>query len=646
MAKGFMISTPIYYPNDRLHIGHAYTTVAADAIARFHRLRGEDVFFVTGTDEHGQKIEERARKVGKEPLQYVDEIVADIKDLWKTLDISYDDFIRTTEPRHERVVQQIFEKLEEQGDVYLSQYEGWYCTPCESFWTEGKLEDGKCPTCGGEVRWLNEESYFFRLSQYQDRLLEHIESHPDFIQPVSRRNEMLSFIRQGLEDISVSRTSFSWGIPLPQSPRHVAYVWIDALTNYITAAGYLQDEAKFERYWPADVHLVGKEIVRFHAVIWPAILLALGLPLPKMVYGHGWLLLGEQKMSKSLGNVIDPRKLVEKYGRDAVRYYLLREVPFGADGNYTEEALVLRTNVDLANDLGNLLSRTTAMIERFTDGVIPEPKSSELELVARESREKVEEALDRLQVSDAITAAFLLVRRANKYIEESAPWQLSRTEDPRLNDVLYDLAEALRVTAVLLSPFLSDTPAAIYRQLGLGDAGPKGLDEAAWGGIRPGTKVQRGEPIFPRIDTSEEQRQPAAAPAPVAKSPAGATHQEKPRGDEPTEASSGEIAIDEFARLDLRVGTVVSAQKVKGADRLLELRIDLGEGTERTVVSGIAEHYTPEELAGQQVILVANLRPAKIRGIVSHGMILAASQGGQLGIVAPKIEMAPGTRVK
>lgn len=638
MPGRFMITTPIYYPNDRLHIGHAYTTVAADAIARYHRLCGEDVFFVTGTDEHGQKIEERAKKAGKQPLQYVDEIVSDIRDLWKTLDIKFDDFIRTTEPRHERVVQEIFRRLEAQGDVYLSQYEGWYCTPCESFWIEGKLVDGKCPTCGGEVKWLNEESYFFRLSRYQDRLLEHIEAHPDFIQPVSRRNEMLSFIRQGLEDISVSRTSFSWGIPLPDDPRHVAYVWIDALTNYITAAGYLQDEEKFRRYWPADVHLVGKEIVRFHAVIWPAILLALGIELPKQIYGHGWLLLGEQKMSKSLGNVIDPRKLVETYGRDAVRYYLLREVPFGADGNYTEEALVLRTNVDLANDLGNLLSRTTAMIERFTGGIIPEGRTSELRGTAEESRSRMQAAFDRLQVSDAVTAVFTLVRRANKYIEESAPWQLNRTGDPRLGDVLYDLAESLRVAAVLLAPFLTDTPKAIYRQLGLGEEGPNSLDDAAWGGIRPGTKVQRGDPIFPRIEIAEEAK-PAAGETAVAAKPS-------PQRAEASGAESPEITIEEFGRLDLRVGTVRAAERVQGADRLLRLSVDLGEGTERTVVSGIAEYYQPDDLIGEQVVLVANLRPAKIRGIVSHGMILAAKDAGKLGIVAPQIAMPPGTRVK
>jgi methionyl-tRNA synthetase len=641
MAQRFTVTTPIYYPNDRLHIGHAYTTVAADALARFHRLKGEDVFFVTGTDEHGQKIEERAGKVGKTPQAYVDEIVADIRDLWQVLGISHDDFIRTTEERHERVVQEVFRRLEAKGDLYLSQYEGWYCTPCESFWVEGKLVDGNCPTCGGPVARLNEESYFFRLSRYQDQLLQHIENHPGFIQPVSRRNEMIQFIRQGLEDLSVSRTSFRWGIPLPQDPRHIAYVWVDALTNYITACGYLQDPEHFERFWPADVHLVGKEIVRFHAVIWPALLMSLELPLPDVVFGHGWLLLGDQKMSKSRGNVIDPRQLVQRYGRDAVRYYLLREVPFGADGSYTEDALILRTNVDLANDLGNLLSRTTAMIERFTDGAIPAPRSSNLRAQAEETARRVEERLEQLQVSDAVVAVFDLVKRANKYIEEQAPWQLHRSGDARLGDVLYDLAESLRIVAVLLRPFLLEAPDKIYAQLGLGSAAGTYLKDAAWGGLPPGTKVARGEPIFPRIETEREaaQEATAAAAAPAESQPA-------PKAAAAQDVVPSQITIEEFQRLDLRVGTIVQAERVKGADRLLQLTVDLGEGAPRTVVSGIAEHYRADDLPGTQVVLVANLQPAKIRGIVSHGMILAGMTPGTLQIVAPRQALPAGTRIK
>jgi len=646
MPERFTITTPIYYPNDRLHIGHAYTTVAADALARFHRLRGEDVFFVTGTDEHGQKIEDRAGKVGKTPIAYVDEIVADIRDLWQVLGISHDDFIRTTETRHEQVVQEVFRRLEAKGDLYLSQYEGWYCTPCESFWVEGKLVDGNCPTCGGPVARLNEESYFFRLSRYAEPLLQHIESHPDFIQPVSRRNEMLQFIRQGLDDLSVSRTSFRWGIPLPQDPRHIAYVWVDALTNYITACGYLQDPERFRRYWPADVHLVGKEIVRFHAVIWPALLLSLDLPLPKVVYGHGWLLLGEQKMSKSRGNVIDPRQLVRRYGRDAVRYYLLREVPFGADGSYTEDALILRTNVDLANDLGNLLSRTTAMIERFTGGTIPTPSDSSLRTHAEETTRRVEERLLRLQVSDAVAAVFDLVKRANKFIEEEAPWQLHRSGDPRLGDVLYDLAESLRIAAVLLKPFLLDAPSAIFRQLGLGGAEAATLADAAWGGLPAGTKVERGEPIFPRIETEREEADGTVAAAAGA-DPAPAPHAKATAQAQAAPADGpGTITIEEFQRLDLRVGTILEASRVKGADRLLELKVDLGEADPRTVISGIAEHYAPDALPGTQVVLVANLQPAKIRGVVSHGMILAGKTSGTLQIVSPREPLPAGTKIK
>ena len=645
MPERFTITTPIYYPNDRLHIGHAYTTVAADALARFHRLRGDDVFFVTGTDEHGQKIEDRAGKVGKTPIAYVDEIVADIRDLWQVLGISHDDFIRTTEGRHEQVVQEVFRRLEANGDLYLSQYEGWYCTPCESFWVEGKLVDGSCPTCGGPVARLNEESYFFRLSRYAEPLLQHIETHPDFIQPVSRRNEMIQFIRQGLEDLSVSRTSFRWGIPLPQDPRHIAYVWVDALTNYITACGYLQDPERFRRYWPADVHLVGKEIVRFHAVIWPALLLSLGLPLPKVVYGHGWLLLGDQKMSKSRGNVIDPRQLVRRYGRDAVRYYLLREVPFGADGSYTEDALILRTNVDLANDLGNLLSRTTAMIERFTGGTIPSPAASSLRQHAEETTRRVEERLLRLQVSDAVTAVFDLVKRANKFIEEQAPWQLHRNRDPRLGDVLYDLAESLRIAAILLKPFLLDAPDAIFRQLGLGGADGATLADASWGGLPSGTQVERGEPIFPRIETEREETDGASAVAAAAEHapPAGkaVTRAQAAPADGP-----GTITVEEFGRLDLRVGTILEASRVKGADRLLELKVDLGEGEPRTVISGIAEHYAPDALPGTQVVLVANLQPAKIRGVVSHGMILAGKTAETLQIVSPREPLPAGTKIK
>lgn len=620
----FYITTPIYYPSDRLHIGHAYTTVAADALARFHRLRGEEVFFLTGTDEHGQKIAKKARAEGKGPQAYVDAIVATIQELWGSLHISYDDFIRTTEPRHAKVVQEVYRKLEAKGDIYKGTYEGWYCTPCETFWTEGKLVDGKCPSCGRDVERLEEESYFLRLQPYAERLKAHILSHPDFIRPESRRNEMLSFIDQGLEDLSVSRTSFDWGIPLPDDPRHVAYVWIDALTNYITAAGYGSDGDRFDRLWPADVHLVGKEIVRFHTIIWPIILLALDLPLPKTVFGHGWLVIGGSKISKSLGNTVDPQTLIERYGVDAVRHYLLREVPFGADGTYTEEALVLRTNQDLANDLGNLLSRATAMIGRFAGGIVPEPPAggSGLREAAEAAYAGATDHLERLEISDAVEAIFTLVRRANKYIEQEAPWNLARAGDPRLKTVLYDLAESLRVAAVLLRPFLVETPDDIYDQLGLGDAGATTWEDAHWGGLPPGTEIRRGRPLFPRIETPRADATPRPGP----------------------EAVREEIDIDLFHKLDLRVAHVTSAKPVKGTDRLLELTLALGDET-RTVVSGIAEHYEPESLVGKDVIVVANLAPAKIRGITSRGMILAAKDASTLALLTIDRPVGSGSPV-
>ena len=603
-------------------MGHAYTTVAADAIARYHRLRGDDVFFLTGTDEHGQKIANKARAEGISPQAYVDNIVATIRDLWGALHITYDDFIRTTEPRHTKIVQEIYRRLEAKGDIYKGVYEGWYCTPDETFWTEGKLVDGKCPTCGREVQRVKEESYFLRLQPYAARLRQHILDHPAFIQPESRKNEMLAFIDQGLDDLSVSRTSFDWGVPLPNDPRHVAYVWIDALSNYITAIGYGSDPVRFERYWPAQVHLVGKEIVRFHAVIWPIILMALDLALPETVFGHGWLLLGGSKISKSVGNVIDPQVLIGKYGVDPVRHYLLREVPFGADGTYTEEALALRTNVDLANDLGNLLSRTTAMIERFAQGIIPAPEAgaSGLRGPAAEAKAQVEAHLDAYEISDAVAALFELVRKANKYIEDEAPWDLARRADPHLGTVLYDLAESLRVSAILLRPFLVDTPQKIYDQLGLGDVTATSWDDAAWGHVLSGTAVRRAAPIFPRIEMAAE------------------------RADLPEVPLKDEIDIEAFRSLDLRTARVRSAEKVKGADRLLELTLELS-GETRTVVSGIAQHYAPEDLVGKTVILVANLKSAKIRGITSRGMILAAKDGETLSLITVDKDVAPGSTV-
>jgi methionyl-tRNA synthetase len=636
------ITTPIYYPSDDLHVGHAYTTVAADALARFHRLRGEGVWFVTGTDEHGQKIARLAEAQGQTPQAMVDGIVAGIQELWKTLHISYDDFIRTTEPRHEAVVQAIFERLLKQGDIYKGQYEGWYCVPCETFWPESRLEAGLCPDCGRPVERLTEESYFFRLSRYQDRLIAHFRAHPEFVQPESRLNEMVRFVEQGLEDLSVSRKGLRWGIPVPGDPEHTIYVWVDALLNYLTAAGYPKQPDFLKEVWPPDVQLVGKEIMRFHTVIWPILLMALDLPLPTRVFGHGWLLMGDTKISKSRGNVVDPRELVKRYGVDAVRYYLLREVPFGADGSYTEEALVQRTNVDLANDLGNLLHRTVAMIGRFNDGYVPPYRSGleqpSLQEEARQVTAEVEDAMETLELNRAIQAIQRLVRAANKYIEERQPWALYREVGARmlLDDVLYNLAETLRVVSVLLTPFLVETPAAIRRQLGI-EHPVRAWAEGQWGGMPVGRRVVPGDPLFPRREwDKEEGAVPQTRPTKDAK---GETPVKEPA------AAPALITIDDFQRLDLRVALIEGAEVIPGADRLLKLTVQLGEET-RTVVSGIAQHYRPEELVGRQVVLVANLKPVKLRGVESQGMILAASQDGQLAAVGPWVAMPPGSRVK
>lgn len=637
--KRFYISTPIYYPSDRLHIGHAYCTTVADSIARYHRLLGEDVFFLTGSDEHGQKIERKAQETGVTPIEYVDKIVASFQQLWQKLNISNDDFIRTTQERHHKVVQHIFQKIYDQGDIYKSAYEGWYCTPCESFFLERQLVDGKCPDCGRPVEKLKEESYFFRMSKYQDRLLQYIEENPDFIQPVSRRNEMINFIKSGLEDLCVSRTTFDWGIPVPFDKKHVVYVWFDALTNYLTAAGYLDNREKFEKFWPADIHLVGKEIVRFHSIIWPIILMALGEPLPKKVYGHGWLIVEGDKMSKSKGNVIDPIALIDEFGPDAIRYFLLREISLGSDGNFSRDALIQRINADLANDLGNLLHRTVSMMDRFNGGVVEAPVGEEavdqdLKALVAQTVTQYQSLMDKQDLTNTLKEVWALISRANKYIDETMPWSLAKNpvSKDRLNTVLYNLAETLRITALLISPFLPVTAPKIWQQLGL----TKEITEArvsdlAFGQFPAGTKVQKGAPIFPRIEEKAPEAAETLAEAPVA--------------EVSKFTSLPEISIDEFAKVDLRIAKVLAAEKVKKADKLLQLQVDLGEGEIRTIVSGIAKHYEPEQLVGQSVVMVVNLKPAKIRGIESRGMVLAASCDDKLKVVSVP-DMPAGSKVK
>lgn len=642
--KPYYITTPIYYPSTNLHIGNTYTTVAADAIARFKRLTGHEVMFLTGTDEHGQKIERIANEKGITPKEHVDEIVAGIKDLWKMMNISYDKFIRTTDDYHVKAVQEIFKKLYDQGDIYKDSYEGLYCTPCESFWTETQLVNGNCPDCGRPVEKAKEEAYFFKMSKYADRLIKYIEEHPDFIQPESRKNEMLNnFLRPGLQDLCVSRTSFTWGIPVSFDEKHVIYVWIDALSNYITALGYGQENQElYKKFWPADVHLIGKDILRFHTIYWPIMLMALGLELPKQVFGHGWLLVDGGKMSKSKGNVVDPVVLVNMFGADAVRYYLLREIPFGSDGLFNNEIFIKKVNTDLANDLGNLLSRTIAMVYKYFDGVIKEPTCKEAiddELInlALETPGKVEASIDALKIPEALESIWTLISRANKYIDETTPWILAKDEEKkeRLGTVLYNLLETLRFVSVMISPFLTETSKKINEQLNTKVTTWESLKE--FNGTVAGDKVVKGDVIFPRIDV-EEKLAELEALKPAKAKPANEELVKNPIKEE--------ITIDDFDKIDLRVVKVLECEPVKKAKKLLKLKVDLG-GEERQVISGIAQHYKSEELVGKYVVLVANLKPVKLRGELSQGMILAAapSDDSELLLVNPG-EMLTGSQVR